>query len=450
MSSVPLSKVVQVERPEGEVSEDQVALAFAANYRNTLRYDHDHGRWFEWDGVRWKPDRCDRGFHYAREISRRMGDGKRSMCKASVANGAERMARADPDLAVTSEEWDRDLFMLGTPGGVVDLRSGKLLDSDPSYRITKITSATPTRGTPERWLAFLDDATGGDREMVDFIQRWLGYCLTGDTREHVLLFVHGGGGNGKSVLLNTVTRILGDYAITAAMETFTASRGEKHSTDVAMLRGARVVTASETEEGKAWAEARIKQMTGADPITARFMRKDNFTFIPQFKLTIVGNHAPAIKNVDEAMRRRFRVIPFDRKPVNPDRMLEVKLQEEWPLILQWMIEGCLRWQEKGLPVPSAMQEATETYFEEQDVIGQWMKQECDVGPGKWEPVATTFAKWKAYALANGEEPGTSRSFGSSLVKRGFMRGRSPDRTQRIFKGIALKTPTYDPDQGYPT
>jgi len=370
------------------------------------------------------------------------------MCKASVANGAERMARADPDLAVTSEEWDRDLFMLGTPGGVVDLRSGKLLESCPSYRITKITSATPTRGTPKRWLAFLNDATGGDREMIDFIQRWLGYCLTGDTREHVLLFVHGGGGNGKSVLLNTVTRILGDYAVTAAMETFTATRGEKHTTDVAMLRGARVVTASETEEGKAWAEARIKQMTGADPITARFMRKDNFTFIPQFKLTIVGNHAPAIKNVDEAMRRRFRVIPFDRKPVSPDRMLERKMEEEWPLILQWMIEGCLRWQEKGLPVPSIMQEATDTYFEEQDVVGQWIKQYCEVGPGKWEPVATVFKNWKAFAIASGEDPGSAKSFGGSLERRGFKRGKSPDGNSRAFKGLALRIPDYDPDQGF--
>jgi putative DNA primase/helicase len=448
--TVPLSKVVDLDRPAAEVSEDAIALAFAANHRDALRFDHDQGRWYEWDGVRWKPDRTDRGFHYCREISRRMGDGKKTMCKASVAAGAERMARADPTLAVTAENWDTDLFQLGTPGGVVDLRTGEVLPSNPDFGITKITNATPASGKPERWLAFLDDATGGDKEMIAFIQAWLGYCLTGDTREHVLLFVYGGGGNGKSVLLNTVSRILGDYAVTAAMETFTATRGEKHSTDVAMLRGARVVTASETEEGKAWAEARIKQMTGADPITARFMRKDNFTFVPQFKLTIVGNHAPAITNVDEAMRRRFRVIPFDKKPITPDRLLEVKLEEEWPQILHWMIEGCLVWQDQGLPVPTAMREATETYFDEQDVVGQWIKQECEVGPGKYEPVATMFARWKAFALANGEEPGTSRSFGSSLVKRGFLRGRSPDRSQRTFQKIALKTPTYDQDQGYRT
>jgi putative DNA primase/helicase len=150
------------------------------------------------------------------------------------------------------------------------------------------------------------------------------------------------------VFLNALTAILSAYAATAAMDTFTASKGDKHPTDLAMLRGARLVTASETEEGRAWAEARIKQITGGDPITARFMRQDFFTFVPQFKLTIVGNHQPVLKNVDDAARRRFNIVPFTRKPSHPDPQLEEKLRAEYPAILRWMVDGCLDWQKHGL------------------------------------------------------------------------------------------------------
>lgn len=150
-----------------------------ACHASTMRFDHDEGRWFEWDGTRWRADRTDRGLHYAREIGRRMGEGKRQMCKASVAAGAERFCRADPALAVTSENWDGDLWLLGTPGGVVDLRSGELLPPDPTYGITKLAATTPAPGRPTRWLAFLHDATGGDQEVIDFLQEWCGYGLTG-------------------------------------------------------------------------------------------------------------------------------------------------------------------------------------------------------------------------------------------------------------------------------
>jgi putative DNA primase/helicase len=163
-------------------------------------------------------------------------------------------------------------------------------------------------------------------------------------------------------------RFLADYAQTAAMDTFTASKGDRHPTDLAMLRGARLVTASETEEGRAWAESRIKQMTGGDPVTARFMRQDFFTYQPQFKLMIVGNHKPVLQNVDDAARRRFNLVPFTRKPERPDRELEGKLKAEWPGILRWMIDGCLDWLQNGLVRPAAVQAATAAYFDEQDPV----------------------------------------------------------------------------------
>lgn len=445
-----VSNIVPIAAASAEVSEDLIALSFAAQFGATMRFDHDEGRWFEWDSVCWRRDETERGFHYAREIGRTLGDAKRTMCKASVAAGAERFCRSDPTLAVTSKNWDRDPWLLGTPGGTIDLRDGDLRQADPQDGITKLAAVTPEPGTPTRWLEFLNEATGGDEQVIQFLQEWCGYGLTGDTREHALLFVHGDGGNGKSVFINTFTKLLGDYAVTAAMETFTAAKGERHSTDVAMLKGARLVTASETEEGKAWAEARIKQMTGADPITARFMRRDNFTYIPQFKLTIVGNHAPVMHNVDEAMRRRFRIVPFDRKPTTPDRRLEEKLREEWPQILAWMVAGCLRWQEHGLSHPQAMSDATKAYFEAQDVFGQWIESCCNVALREWDHVGKLYDSWVKFARSSGEDSGSRKAFSSAMQKRGYR----PDRMnggnrERIFRGISLRAPTYDDDQGFP-
>jgi hypothetical protein len=178
----------------------------------------------------------------------------------------EAFARADPQLAVTAEIWDRDPWLLGTPGGTVDLRTGELRTARREDFITKQTGAAPEPGEPRRWLQFLREATAGDSELVRFLQQVAGYCLTGSTREHSLFFIYGPGGNGKSVFLNLLNYVLGDYATTAAMETFTASKHDRHPTDLAMLNGARLVSASETEEGRAWAESRIKQLTGGDKI----------------------------------------------------------------------------------------------------------------------------------------------------------------------------------------
>jgi putative DNA primase/helicase len=231
------------------------------------------------------------------------------------------------------------------------------------------------------WLQFLSEATGNDDGLIRFLRQWCGYCLTGIINQHALLFVYGDGGNGKSVFLNAETTIMKDYAVISAMETFTSSNNDKHPTELAMLRGARLVTASETEAGKAWAEARIKQITGGDPITARFMRQDFFTYMPQFKLTIIGNHKPTLHNIDEAARRRFNIVPFTRKPAISDPQLGEKLMAEAPGILQWMIEGCLDWQKNGLVRPASVTEATDEYFSDQEVFPRWLEEECITHPG---------------------------------------------------------------------
>jgi putative DNA primase/helicase len=435
------------------ITEDSAACQFAELYRNRLRYCHDTGAWFEWDGSIWQPNRTGMAYQWARELARRLSlsepDKVRYVVnKTSFASGVERFARSDPEFAVTAEVWDWDAFLLGTPCGTVDLSTGELRESDPADSITKATARAPA-DSPDcpLWLAFLEDSTGGDADLIRFLQQWCGYCLTGDTREHALVFIYGPGGNGKSVFLNVLTAILGAYATTSAMDTFTASRSDKHPTDLAMLRGARLVTASETEEGRAWAEARIKQITGGDRITARFMRQDFFTFTPSFKLTIVGNHKPVLHNVDDAARRRFNIVPFTRKPAQPDSQLEEKLKAEYPSILRWMIEGCLDWRRNGLIRPASVVEATDEYFIAQDLFGQWLQDECEVEPGnhyKTESNTTLFQSWRTYSERAGESAGSQKAFAENMQRRGLERYRN--YTDRGFIGIRLKPTTrYDHD-----
>ena len=427
-----------------EVSEDSIALAFTREHGSTMRFDHDVGKWFQWSTTHWRALTIPAAFHFAREIGRRMAAGKKQMCKASVAGGAERFARADPVHAVTSEIWDNDPWLLGTPGGTLNLKTGKMHAPRPQDGITKLTGCQPERKDATLWLKFLHDATRGDEQMMIYLQRVAGYCLTGLTTEHSLFFIYGPGGNGKSVFLNILVHILGDYAISAPMDTFTSSKFSSHPTELAMLKGARLVTASETEEGRSWAEARIKALTGGDPISARFMRQDFFTYQPQFKLLFAGNHQPTLNAVDPAMRRRFNMLPFIFKPSAPDHMLEEKLKAEAPRILAWALQGCLDWQKFGLGRPESVTAATEEYFEDQDVFGQWVAERCDLAPNKWDPTAHLFADWSRFAKAAGEEIGNVVGFASRMKKLGMRSKRT--NSMRCFAGIALKPKPKEPDE----
>lgn len=419
-----------------DVSEDQIAAAFSRRYGDALRFDHSAGKWFEWTGTHWCRNETKLAYHYARKLAVEISLGDPSFGRSSVANGVESFARADPIHAVTSDSWDHNSMLLGTPGGTVDLEQGKIFSARPIDMITKQTGVVPESGPPLRWRAFLDEATGGNAEMARFLQQMAGYCLTGSVKEHALFFIYGPGGNGKSVFLNILNYVLGDYATTAAMDTFTASKHDRHPTDLAMLSGARLVSASETEEGRAWAESRIKQITGGDRISARFMRRDFFEFIPQFKLVIVGNHAPVLVNVDEAARRRFNIVPFTRTPPHPDPDLETKLKHEAGRILNWAIEGCLDWQANGLIRPEAVEAATNDYFDDQDMFGQWINERCDVAAGKFEMPTPLYNDWAEFARASGEDPGSQRGMSSKLTRAGFRRRKS--NGIRAYHGLSLK------------
>ncbi len=366
------------------------------------------------------------------------------IASARTIAAVEKLARSDRQHAATADQWDGDPWLLNTPGGTVDLRTGKLRPHRREDLLTKVTTAAPGGECPI-WRAFLVRVTAGDSEMQRFLQRVAGYALTGITRDHALFFAHGPGGNGKGCFVNTLTRVLGDYAAVAAMETFISTHADRHSTDLAMLRGARLVSAQETEEGRSWAEAKIKALTGGDPITARFMRQDNFTFLPQFKLIIAGNHKPSLQNVDEAIRRRFHLLPFtvtipeaERDPRLPD-----KLAAESGGILAWAIEGCLDWQRVGLHPPEIVREATSKYLEEEDSFGSWLDECCVLDNRSWESSGDLYESWKVWAKKAGEREWKEKRFGQTMQKRGFEAGKT--QGVRGYFGIALKRRDYTDD-----
>jgi putative DNA primase/helicase len=438
-----------------DLTEDGIAQAFTLRHSDTLRYCHDTGAWFEWNGKRWAEDRTRRAFSWARIICREFAQDttagrKTTLAKVATASAIEKFAQSDQALVATADTWDANPFLLGTPDGTVDLRSGNLGHPSQGDYITKQTAVAPAiRPECPIWQEFLESCTHNDAGLIRFLRQWAGYMLTGDTREHALLFIFGPGGNGKSVFLNTLSGILNDYCKTAAMDSFTATKNEKHSTDLAMLAGARMVCASETEEGKAWAETRIKSLTGGDTITARFMRQDFFEYRPQFKLMIIGNHRPVLHNVDDAVKRRFNVVPFEFKPEKPDLTLEERLKSEWPQILRWMIEGCLDWQKNGLVRPNVVMSATSEYFSEQDVMAQWIEDCCEVTtipPHNVETNGRLFGSWKSYVLSRSEDPGSAKSFNMALQRRGFTPVKDVSGIRgRGFQGIRVcLDPNADP------
>lgn len=423
------------------LTEDAAALNFVEHCDGKILYCHTKRAWYIWNKKYWELDQTELVLNLVRTFCRTQDLGPRKKYgKLSFSKNVENFVRNDRRTAVTSEIWDSDPWALGTPDGLVDLKTGKFFGPDKEAYNTKITSVAPsdTSGCPA-FMKFLDETTNGDKGLQRFLQQVAGYCLTGQINEHCLFFIYGGGCNGKSVFLNVLSDILGAYAVTAPMSTFTNNKNDSHPTDVAMLYGARLVTVSETEAGKTIAEAKIKSMTGGDKLTARFMRQDFFTFMPQFKVIMVGNHQPELVNVDEAMKRRLHIIPFIHKPINPDPDLPDKLKKEYSAILQWMIEGCNDWRENGFMMPAVVINATSTYFSEQDMIGQWTEDICEVGPLEWESVDKLYQTWEKYQKQNGENPGTKKAFGQALKRLGYQAQRRSinGKGMRGYEGIAI-------------
>jgi putative DNA primase/helicase len=424
-------------------SDEQLALRFAERHARELRFVAGWGAWMKWDGQVWRKDETLEAFCLARTVCREaaaVSNKGMSLASARTRAAVVSLAREDRRLAATVDQWDTDPLLLNTPAGMVDLRTGKLRLATPEDYLTKKTAVGPGNDCP-LWLSFLDRVTGKDADFVSYLQRLAGYFLTGSTKEHALFFAYGKGANGKSVFINTLAGVLGSYATNSAMETFTATPGDRHPTELAMLQGARLVTAVETDEGARWAESKIKVMTGGDKITARYMRQDFFTYEPQFKLLIAGNHKPRLRSVDEAITRRFHLLPFNVTIPKAERDPELteKLQAEWPGVLAWAIEGCREWLEKGLSPPACAQEATAAYLAAEDVFGAWLEECCIQEADAWASVRLLYGSYTQWAEASGEGRAVSkRKFSQTLEERGFVR---VERDDKGFRGLRL-----DPDR----
>jgi putative DNA primase/helicase len=431
-----------VERPP-QFSDDALALRFAEKHEADARHVAAWGKWLFWDGARWDIDDTLLAFDTARAITRTASAEatKASLARAIASNKAVAatvsLARADRRHAAATELWDANPWRLAAVAVTVDLRTGTTRPPQREDYCTKITAVAPGGQCP-RWLKFLDEITAGNAELQAFMQRMAGYCLTGVTAEHAIFFCYGTGGNGKGVFINTLAAIWGDYATPIPMTTLLASKYEQHPTELAMLRGARLAVAYETEKGRRWGEAKIKRLTGGDPIPDRFMRQDFFTFIPQFKLLVAGNHKPGLRDVDEAIRRRFHLIPFNVTFPKPDTELLEKLKPEWPGILQWAVDGCLEWQRSGLAPPTIVRDATAKYLASEDSFANWIDERCHVDPSTTCRRSSLFPDWKAWAEKTGEPPGRQRDFLDKLEQRGFTERRDSATDIWMVRGLNLK------------
>lgn len=440
-------------------SEDSVAYDFVTRYRESVAYcsTHKH-RWLVWQNNMWAGDETGEAFELVREVCRdhakevdadlELGNKRKTiagvMSKYNFMRNVETLASTDRRIVVRQQQLDADPWIINTPDGVVDLKAGKLRPAKRGEWCTKQAAVGPSNAKHPCWSKFLEDCTDGDEDLARYLQRVAGYCLTGSIAEQVFFFAYGTGGNGKGTYMNTLYWLLNDYARHAQMETFTEQRFVKHATEIAYFQGARVVTASETTAGSRWNEQRIKSMTGGDPITANYMRKDPFTFLPTFKLLFAGNTKPHLRNVDAAIKRRMYLIPFDVEIPEDERdgKLDEKLRAEGAAIMRWAVEGCLDWQENSLDPPDRVIATTREYFDAEDKIGCFLD-DC-IGTDKARSVKSTwlFERWVRWAEAHNEYVGNHRTFLDMMASKGYRPRKVGGES--LFEGLFI---AYDSDAG---
>jgi putative DNA primase/helicase len=425
-----------------------------------LRYVRAWRKWLAWDGARWEKDETG-------EIERRAkstilsiyddlpsvsDDGKRSLlAKHAIRSQAIHriqamigLAESEQEVAVRSEQFDRDPWLLNVANGTINLKTSLLREHDRNDLITKLAPVVYDPNAQCRIFdAFLDRIFAANRDLIGFVQRAVGYSLTGDTSERALFILHGTGRNGKSTLLNVLRAALGDYALRTPTETLLAKRDGAIPNDVARLKGARFVTASETEEGKRLAESFIKDVTGGDVISARFMRAEFFDFKPECKVWLATNHKPSIRGTDNGIWDRIRLIPFGvRIPESEeDKELLAKLCDELPGILRWAVDGCIAWQRDGLGTPTAVREATESYRNENDVLGRFVEDCCCVLSGASVRSSDLYEAYKRWCDQNGEHPQTQKAFSMRVAELGFEKRRHD--TGAWWYGVGLLTGVHD-------
>jgi putative DNA primase/helicase len=332
------------------------------------------------------------------------------------------LAQSEPGIPIKHDEPNRNRWLINCLNGTLDLRTGELKPHDRADLITKIAPVEYRMGAPcPNWLSFLNMIFEGNQDLIAFVQRAVGYSLTGITDERCMFILWGKGKNGKSTFLETIGRMMGDYAEKTTAETLLTTRQTNIPNDIARLQGARFVRASESEHGRYLAEARIKEMTGQDMIAARFLFSEWFSFIPEFKIWLGTNHKPVIRGTDEAIWDRIKLIPFTVRIDNPKprREIDAMFSEELAGIFSWAVEGCMEWQDHGLGVAEEVRKATAEYRYEMDNIGRFIEECCEVGEYFRTPSSELYEAYKAWAEDVGVEVLSSQSFGRRLTELGF-------------------------------
>ena len=339
-------------------------------------------------------------------------------------------------------DFDNNNWVLTVENGVLDLRTGQLLPFDRRFNSSKRTSIRyDPLATCPRWETFLQEVFNFDEELIRYIQRAVGYCLTGETSEQCLFLCHGAGANGKSVFLDVLLQLLGEFGMDAPVSTFSSkpANANNASNDLAMLRGARLVTATETNEGMRLDEAIVKKLTGGDRVTARKLYQDFFYYIPKFKIWIAMNHKPTIRGTDNGIWRRMRLIPFDRifSIDQQDRNLKHKLINELPGILNWALRGCLDWQQNGLPMAQIVEDATNEYRAAEDTLGQFIEENCIVGEHYQVSSQMLYDVYAEWAKRSNAYVVSLQKFGRQLTERGFQVRPSGAGGKKVRFGIGL-------------
>jgi len=445
-SSASIPSVYSPDDLSFEENRTEMALArmFAAAYSGKILYSRD--QWLFWDGKRWKFDDEHRVEQYVKDFSSALWVRIKSLPvddhlakelagmvkRLSTANGMRNMltlARSEIGIPISPDELDANIWHFNVRNGTIDTQTGAILPHNPAHHITKCANVTydPTADCP-LWKKTIAATCNNSEGLVRHIQEVLGYFMTGSTREHLLFIAYGMGSNGKTTIIETASFMFGDYAM-AAMPDLLLAKKEGHPTEIAMLQGRRMVSCTETDEGRRFAESRLKALTGGDPMTARFICGDPFQFTPSHKLIVSTNHKPELRGTDNGIRRRLNLIPFTVtfSGENRDRLLPEKLKAELPGILNWCLEGCLRWQREGLSKPDEVGKATQDYIDEQDVVGRFIKERCIVGDTKYEVLASAlYFQFKQWLTSTGEREISMKVFGQSMAERGHEKQRKSE------------------------
>jgi putative DNA primase/helicase len=428
-----------------------------------IRYCHNWDKWITWDNSRWIRDEAGTVERLAKRAARSIyaeasnepdDSHRKEIARHAVRSESDQriramvnLAKSEPSVPVSPQQFDRDPWLFKVLNGEIDLKTGLLLPHSRDNLITKLAPVIyDPAATSELWERFLNDATNGNKELQAFLQRAVGYALTGDTREEVLFFVHGPAAAGKSTFLEAIKAIMGDYAATANFDTFLWRRdiGSARN-DIARLATARLVSSIEVDEGKKLAEGVVKAITGRDTITARFLYREEFEFNPSFKLFLAANHAPKVSDDDDAMWRRILRIPFEHVVPKEQRdpTLKATLRDtaiSGSAILNWAIAGCLEWQQIGLGVPPVVEQATEAYRQDMDPLAGFFDECCLFSANRWTPASDIRKAYQEWAKSNGERDGMpTKEFADRLRRKGCEQahGRSNGRVLRGWKGIEL-------------